>query len=188
MINGVSLQGTAGYEAHTEEGNVNVKKLLESLNSKSLGDMDKDSELAATLQKMINPSGGDGNCSGCALHACMAMLGYGVREAPVPNEISEYMTGFFHRHLEQIDSEGIVSHPNETYSKFRERIAENILQNTSKGSVVMISIEQATHWIAGFNDGEKIMFLDVQTGKGFNLYDPVEKSPDAFVDENSSVQ
>ncbi|EPC0326447.1 hypothetical protein ACRWAK_004586, partial [Shigella sonnei] len=25
MINGVSLQGTAGYEAHTEEGNVNVK-------------------------------------------------------------------------------------------------------------------------------------------------------------------
>ncbi|EPX2138697.1 hypothetical protein ACWXPD_004867, partial [Shigella sonnei] len=24
MINGVSLQGTAGYEAHTEEGNVNV--------------------------------------------------------------------------------------------------------------------------------------------------------------------
>ncbi|HFR5893409.1 TPA: hypothetical protein ACHXD6_004468, partial [Shigella flexneri] len=26
------------------------------------------------------------------------------------------------------------------------------------------------------------------TGKGFNLYDPVEKSPDAFVDENSSVQ
>ncbi|EPN0515190.1 hypothetical protein ACTUG8_004601, partial [Shigella sonnei] len=22
MINGVSLQGTAGYEAHTEEGNV----------------------------------------------------------------------------------------------------------------------------------------------------------------------
>ncbi|EOM9805997.1 type III secretion system effector OspI, partial [Shigella flexneri] len=72
--------------------------------------------------------------------------------------------------------------------KFRERIAENILQNTSKGSVVMISIEQATHWIAGFNDGEKIMFLDVQTGKGFNLYDPVEKSPDAFVDENSSVQ
>ncbi|EPR4362423.1 hypothetical protein ACXM1M_004833, partial [Shigella sonnei] len=29
MINGVSLQGTAGYEAHTEEGNVNVKKLLE---------------------------------------------------------------------------------------------------------------------------------------------------------------
>ncbi|SPZ88977.1 Uncharacterised protein [Shigella boydii] len=27
MINGVSLQGTAGYEAHTEEGNVNVKKI-----------------------------------------------------------------------------------------------------------------------------------------------------------------
>lgn len=51
-----------------------------------------------------------------------------------------------------------MSHPNETYSKFRERIAENILQNTSKGSVVMISIEQATHWIAGFNDGEKLCF------------------------------
>ncbi|GDO09717.1 hypothetical protein BvCmsKSP093_01257 [Escherichia coli] len=97
------------YIIHNE--GLNIRDLLLDLNARDIGDKQKDSELSCILQKMINPSGGDGNCSGCALHACMALLGYGIREAPASNQISEYMTGFFNRHHEQI--QGVSQIPNQ---------------------------------------------------------------------------
>ncbi|EMO0622366.1 hypothetical protein WCW05_004217 [Escherichia coli] len=174
------------YIIHNE--GLNIRDLLLDLNARDIGDKQKDSELSCILQKMINPSGGDGNCSGCALHACMALLGYGIREAPASNQISEYMTGFFNRHHEQIQGEGVVAADNQTYDSFRKDIENHIITNTEPESAVMLSIEQSAHWIAAYNDGHRVWFLDVQTGQGFNLYDSVEKDPLAFVDEGTSVQ
>jgi hypothetical protein len=149
---------------------------------------EKDKLLAIELQKKINPSGEDGNCSGCAIHTCMALLGYGSRMAPRPNELTEYMSDFYDIHKEQLLSDGIKPEKNENYGDFRGRVELSIMKSTNHGEAVMLSIGQGSHWIAGYNDGERVWFVDSQTGKGFNLYDDKEKSLDALVNDFESIQ
>ncbi len=49
----------------------------------------------------------------------------------------------------------------------------------------MLSISNGMHWIAAFNDGGRVWFVDAQTGKGFNLYDDIEPNPDSLCRDES---
>lgn len=108
--------------------------------------------------------------------------------APRPNELTEYMSDFYTTHQDQFLKDGIIPDNNETYGEYRDRIELKIIDSTNMGDMVMLSIGQGSHWIAGYNDGERVWFVDSQTGKAFNLYDETEKSLDAFVNDYDSVQ
>lgn len=148
--------------------------------------------LALALMREINPKKiPDGHCMACAFSTCMAFMGLGIKEAPDPE--GEYFKSFGDRFYETFKDEyegvanSIESTEDETYGSYKSKIEDSIKEKTKKNEPVMISISGGAHWIAGFNDGEKIWFIDSQTGKGFNLYES-EKEESEKISDSQSVE
>ena len=136
---------------------------------------DRDKALGQLFTLSVNPGKiPDGHCSKCAFNTHLHFIGRDLEEAEAGNtDAFVKFSKWFYMNLapnmvecvETVDGRG-----DENFTQFKQRVEERVAANTKKDEAVLISIGTGSHWFNAYNDGDRIWFVDSQTGKGFNLY------------------
>lgn len=162
------------------------KESIDKVNS-ALSLKDKDKQLAELFNPIINPGKfPDGHCAKCAFNTHLHFIGRKLQEAEAVN--TETFVKFSHWFYVNFSPdivdcvETVRGKKNETFEDFKHRVAERILANTISGEAVLLSICEGAHWLNGYNDGERVWFVDSQTAKGFNVYSDDNESYDPDID------
>ncbi|QVL57161.1 MAG: hypothetical protein KFB93_07205 [Simkaniaceae bacterium] len=147
-----------------------MKKINEDVSLK-----DRDVALAQLLNKSVNPTKiPDGHCAKCAFNTHLHFIGRDLEEAEggETDAFVKFSYWFYMNLSPEIVKcvESVEGRVGESYQQYKDRIEERVQANTSAGESVLISIGEGAHWYNAYNDGERIWFVDTQTGKGFNLY------------------
>ena len=134
-----------------------------------------DLETAELFYSVVNPKKiPDGHCARCAFNTHIHLMGGDLEEAEASNteEFVRFSFWFYANFSpEVVDCEKTISgRSGESLDDFQKRVERSIKKITSPKSGVLISINEGAHWFNAYNDGDKIWFIDSQTGQGFNVY------------------
>ena len=172
-----------GIQAHPvpkkTEKKCSFKEAIDQVNGDLLS-KDKDRELAQLFYSIVNPDKiPDGHCSKCAFNTHLHFLGRELKEAEDINTDTfvKFSKWFYVNFSPEVVEcvETVEGNKEENFTQFKQRVEERVKANTIKGEAVLISIGGA-HWFNAYNDGDRIWFVDSQTGRGFNIYS-VENDP-----------
>jgi glutamine deamidase len=146
---------------------------------------EQDGELASRFCKIINPDKiPDGHCASCAFNTHVHLAGGKLEEGRDPSKnFKEFGDWFYLKVYTRFEDITIESEQNETYGSFKERVAQKVKEHTEIGEAILISICDGTHWYNAFRDGNRVWFIDSQTGQGFNLYDGKSVQPEDIIPE-----
>ncbi|MCB1072180.1 MAG: hypothetical protein KDK96_03660 [Chlamydiia bacterium] len=162
-----------------------MKKINENVALK-----DRDVALAQLFNKSVNPTKiPDGHCAKCAFNTHLHFIGRDLKEAEGGDTdafVKFSYWFYFNLSPEMVKCvESVKGIGGESYYQYQERVEERVRANTKAGESVLISIGEGAHWYNAYNDGDRIWFIDSQTGIGFNLYgtEPSDFNPEtAWID------
>lgn len=163
------IQETTVCKSSKTEKPFHFKEAIEQIKSSP---KDQDKELSLLFRSIVNPWGAEGHCARCAFYTHLYLNGHMLKKAepgeyPSSQEFSDWFYSNFFPNDEVTLIEGIKGEP---FIEFKNRVENTIKKVTNPGEAVVISISDASHWYNAYNDGNKVWFIDSQTGRGFNLY------------------
>jgi len=141
--------------------------------------VDKDLGLSVWLNLCVNPKKiPDGHCAKCAFNTYLHIKGKTLKEAEEPGSLKFKIFGdWFYkkmgneRTISLLAKNRVVEADGEHCIKgFRNKVAFQLIKYSKKDDAMLVSVGAGTHWFTAYNDGERIWFLDSQTGQGFNVY------------------
>lgn len=173
------------------ESDFNFTEELDQINRSDV--KDKDKALARRFNEHFHGHERDGLCS---LHAFNTCLVFSDKE-PLKNVIrvsDDEFQGFQQQWLSKciypkmfIEENTIIGKEGETLISMKNRVEEKMKQVTTSGESVLLSVDEGAHWFTGYNDGEKIWFIDAQTQMGFNLYTTIEHPPEMLLEDEAAI-
>lgn len=171
LINGIQLKPPSKKSEKQKDFSflAAIEKIMKNSLSKN-----PDKELAELFYSIVNPGQiPDGHCSKCAFNTHLHFIGRNLEEAEdINHEKFVKFSKWFYSNIspEVVECEKtICGEKDETFSEFKCRVEKGVKEVTIGGESVLISFSGA-HWFNAYNDGEKVWFIDSQSGKGFNIY------------------
>lgn len=167
---GIVSQSSPQKSPKKESFETTMKKVSAEVSLK-----DRDVALAQELNKSVNPGKiPDGHCAKCAFNTHLHFIGRDLQEAE-GGATKAFVTFsyWFYINLspEMVQCVATVKgRSGEDYEQFKQRVREKVQEHTNAGEAILISVGEGAHWYNAYNDGNRIWFVDSQTGKGFNLY------------------
>jgi hypothetical protein len=152
------------------------------------------------MYNKINPTHDnmDGNCSMCAFNSYLALKGFKPKDAGLAGSHKFKVFGdWFFKNFTYYDTDDGEYKVNPTLiltsvnngddldkDNFKRKTTEAILSVTKPGEPVLLCVDYATHWYTAYNQNNKIIYVDSQTNKGFNVY---SKREDVYPDTNIDI-
>ena len=157
-------------------------------------------KLRKRIYNKINPTHDtmDGNCSMCAFNAYLILKGFKPKDAGLAGTDKFKVFGdWFFENFTYFDMDeggykvkpslilASVNNGNDlNKSNFERKTTEAILSVTKPGEPVLLCVDYATHWYTAYNQNNKIIYIDSQTNKGFNVY---SERDDVYPDTNIDI-
>ena len=157
-------------------------------------------KLRKRIYNKINPTHDtmDGNCAMCAFNAYLALKGFRSKDAGLAGTHKFKVFGdWFFENFTYFDSdEGnykvrpslilatVNSGDDLDKNNFERKTTEAILSVTKPGNSVLLCVDYTTHWYTAYNQNNKIIYIDAQTNKGFNVY---SNKDDVYPDTNIDI-
>jgi hypothetical protein len=158
------------YQQFDRDG-FDFSREIEEINRNDSIDL-KDKALAKRLKKRINPNNiPDGHCASCAFNTHLHFTGHAIKEAYPPNDYKKFGDWFYLKYSTRFEEVLLEPEEDETFGQFKKRVKQKVLELTRPDEAVLISVSDGSHWFNAYNDGEKVWFVDSQSGKDFNLHE-----------------
>lgn len=131
--------------------------------------------IAKQYRSRINPHRiPDGHCAFCSWNACVGMKGHPLEEALEPGSTNSVIVGkwlqktFINHHRGYLASFNNDNDPDVRH--FEQQLKTYLIQH-APGDAFLLAIDDGTHWIAAQHTGGDVVFIDAQSGIGFNTYE-----------------
>jgi hypothetical protein len=149
-----------------------MKRIIDRSPAKS-----KSQKLAHQFLQYVNPDDiPDGHCASCAFNTHLHFLGYTINKALAPDSgYKRFGDWFYYKFAPRFGDHTLEPVANETLGSLKKRVENKITELTTPSEAVLISISEGAHWYNAYNDGERIWFIDSQTGRSFNLYEKEDR-------------
>jgi hypothetical protein len=147
---------------------------------------------AKDYQSKINPGEiSDGHCAFCSWNTCLGMKGYPLEEALEPGSTNSVIVGRWLYTTFVQQGRNRLGELNNGYdpdvAHFKQQV-KNLLLPQPPGDVFLLTVDDGTHWISAQHVGGDIVFVDAQSGIGFNTYEKkVKGKPHEPVREDTSI-
>ena len=121
----------------------------------------------------------DGHCAFCSWNACIGMKGHPLEEALEPGSTNSVIVGdwlhktFIGQHRGYLASFNNGTNPD--VHEFEQHVKAFLMQQ-APGDVFLLAIDDGVHWISAHHTGGDVVFIDAQSGIGFNTYEKQEET------------
>jgi hypothetical protein len=130
---------------------------------------------AKAYQARINPGGiPDGHCAFCSWNTCLGMKGYPLEEALEPGSTNSVIVGkwLYKTFVQQGRNRiGELNNGEDPSVAHFEQQVKDFLLSQPPGDVFLLTVDDGTHWFSAQHVGNDVVFIDAQSGVGFNTYE-----------------